>query len=731
MKKILLFVLLLIPFFVLAEDTCNQDDIKIESIVLDSTSGNIEETNNPNTDNNQVNLGLKMNVIDDSITYKLVITNTSNQDYTFDKNSLSTDYINYDITYENNSNIVKAGESKTIYLKLSYTNKPSVDKLENGVLKDNSNITFNLKKEEVESTIIEKVIKNNIVKKIVNPETGDSLLIYLIALIISIIVIIILIRHKRIRNISMFIIILLLTTQVVKAVCTCQLDINANIEIDVREAVFLPGKEVNIKMKELAGDDTSTLEDRYTFKNESIIAIKESEIEPSDSNKQEKNIVSTADSEYPIYMWFDNGTIYWWSEDKTPSLNENASDMFTFLSLLNNIEGLKEFDVSKTKILNSLFSASTSLKNIDAISKWNTSNVKNISFIFDNCTSLENVDGIKNWNVKKVISMRQVFCGDINLEEIDLSNWETPSLTDMVNMFGMWNANGTRSLDSKLKKIILSSKFDTSKVTNMTQAFVNLTALEDYSFLQYFNTSNLEYLYGTFEFNLNLKTLDHLKNWDTSKVKDMSYLFNYNTSLNDVSAIENWDVSSVTSMRQMFCSDVSLEEINLSNWDTSSLTIMTNMFGMWNSNGSYRGDSKMKKIDLSGRFNTSKVTDMTMVFVNLVKLENIYGMENWDTSNTERMYSMFSHLKNIKELDLSSFNTSKVTTFKNMFSNCNNLEHIYVGTGWNTSANTDTTSQVFTNDIKLHNLKTSNTDYSSLIYAHTGEGGYLELKTND
>ena len=53
MRKILLFIVLLFPFFVLAEDTCNQDDIKIESIVLDSTNGNIEETSNPNAECNR------------------------------------------------------------------------------------------------------------------------------------------------------------------------------------------------------------------------------------------------------------------------------------------------------------------------------------------------------------------------------------------------------------------------------------------------------------------------------------------------------------------------------------------------------------------------------------------------------------------------------------------------------------------------------------------------------
>ena len=306
MKKIMFYIcLLFMPFFVFAEDTCNQDDIKIESIVLDSTSGNIEETSNPNTDNNQVNLGLKMNVIDDSITYKIVITNTSNQDYTFDKNSLSTDYVNYAITYEDGSDIVKAGESKVIFLTVNYSNKPSIDKLNNGLLVDNPKVTFNLQKEEAQNVIEE------VAKAIVNPDTKDVIGIFLLILIISLVITIILLRRsKRVKYITLLILAILLTSNIVKALCTCTLDINTSLEIDAKEAVFLPGREFVNKIKLLAGTDTSTSSNAYATKDTAIKNIRYSEIEPIESNKDEENIVSTNDSPYPIYMWFDHGTIY-------------------------------------------------------------------------------------------------------------------------------------------------------------------------------------------------------------------------------------------------------------------------------------------------------------------------------------------------------------------------------------------------------------------------------------
>ncbi|MBR6133766.1 MAG: hypothetical protein IKQ29_03500 [Bacilli bacterium] len=362
MKKILMFIILLLPFYVYAEDSCNQNDIQIESITLDSTQGNIEQTTEPSTDNNQINLGLKANVIDDNAVYKVVIKNTSNQDYVFDQSSLSTDYLNYDITYEDNSDIVKAGESKTIYLKVHYATKPATENLTNGTVTTQPKVTFNLQKEEEVKTIIEEVVN-----AITNPNTNDKVLIYLGVLVISLIVTIVLLKkYKKLRNTTMLLILFLTTTQIVKAVCTCNLDINTELQIDAKEAMFLTGKEVNAKMKELAGDDTSTSTNPYSISNTTIKSIKMSEVEPSDENKTSEHIVSTPESPYPIYMWFDNGTIYWWSEDKTPSLNLYSSYLFSYFNALEDISGISTFDLTNSNNINFLLLMSN-ISNLDAL----------------------------------------------------------------------------------------------------------------------------------------------------------------------------------------------------------------------------------------------------------------------------------------------------------------------------------------------------------------------------
>ncbi|MBQ8234383.1 MAG: BspA family leucine-rich repeat surface protein, partial [Bacilli bacterium] len=77
-------------------------------------------------------------------------------------------------------------------------------------------------------------------------------------------------------------------------------------------------------------------------------------------------------------------------------------------------------------------------------------------------------------------------------------------------------------------------------------------------------------------------------------------------------------------------------------------------------------------------------------------------------------------------LDLSGFDTSRVTNMRYMFSDSPNLKTIYVSEKWTT--NTVTSSyDMFTGCTSLPNFNSSVVDKTN---AHYGEGGYLTLKTN-
>ena len=115
-NKILLLIitLLLIPTFVYAKDTCNDNDIKIKSISLKELNGFSEEVEESTINNNTINLNLKMYDVGDSSTYYITMENTSSEDYYFTKDSmkLENDYLEYSL--KNDSETVPANSTKII-----------------------------------------------------------------------------------------------------------------------------------------------------------------------------------------------------------------------------------------------------------------------------------------------------------------------------------------------------------------------------------------------------------------------------------------------------------------------------------------------------------------------------------------------------------------------------------------------------------------------------------------
>ena len=568
MKKILFLIIFFIPMIVYAED------IEIKSVTVEDYYGNIEEIKEPSIDSNNVNLNLRMNVIDDSITYKVILKNTSSKEYTLANSSLDKDYVSYDVTYDNDSNVIKSGEEKTIFVNVNYVKKPT--NLDNGTYKDDVVLKIDL---ETEDSVIEEIVN-----AITNPNTSDKVLIVLSILVVSLVVTFILLKkYKKVKNISMLIMVLLVTPLVVKAVSVYTININANIEIDVKDAMFLTGGEVNTKMKILSGDDTSLVDYPYNTINTSIVAIKYSETEPSAENKTDEHIVSTSDSPYPIYMWFDNGIIYWWSEDRTPSLNENASYMFTYLTGLTDMSGLETFDVSNAKELvcgfaSYLTSSPMTYTSLESLANWNTSNLEDIDHIFEINRTITTLDGLEKWDVSKVKDMSFAFNYLEKVDNLDaLSNWNTSSVENMqatfLYTFGLLNIDGL-------------ANWDTSKVTDMSRAFRKSKSLTN---------------------------LDALAKWDTSSVTDMSNMFYGMESLVDVSVLKDWNTSSVINMSQIFRETIALAFVEDLNWNTANVTDFSGIF---------RGDSHLRKVDLSN-FDMSNATSLGNFFYNCNILDSI------------------------------------------------------------------------------------------------------------
>ena len=285
-----------------------------------------------------------------------------------------------------------------------------------------------------------------------------------------------------------------------------------------KRAMFLSGNDVNIKMKTLANlannDETVPLSNTA---NTTITAIKESKTEPTLENKEEKNIVSINNDEYPIpiYMWYEEGIIYWWSKDKKPMLNPESNSLFFNFNELNNINGVSNFDTSNLLHATTMF-ANTSVSDLSSLVKWNTSRLNNSFRMFASCTNLQSLYGLDNWDTSKITLLASMFAGSSNITDFSaLSNWDVSNVTNMNSAFSGIKLN---------TNVSYLSKWDVSKVTDMSHMFMGN----------------------------DIKNLAGINEWDVSNVKSMTQLFRNNIHLENSAYINNWDISNVTNFDNMF-----------------------------------------------------------------------------------------------------------------------------------------------------------------------------------
>ena len=83
----------------------------------------------------------------------------------------------------------------------------------------------------------------------------------------------------------------------------------------------------------------------------------------------------------------------------------------------------------------------------------------------------------------------------------------------------------------------------------------------------------------------------------------------------------------------------------------------------------------LESIDLSS-FDTSKVTHIGWMFFHCYKIKYIIIPETFKTSKVVSMKSMFSHCQSLISLNLSSFDTTQVTEMCFMFKNCTKLKYL-------------------------------------------------------
>ena len=297
-----------------------------------------------------------------------------------------------------------------------------------------------------------------------------------------------------------------------------------------------------------------------------------------------------------------------------------------------------------------MFSTLTNIIKID-LSNFDSSNVRNMINMFSGCTSLTSIN-FNNFDTSLVTNMAFLFYQCHSLISLDLSNFNTTSVEIMVSTFCECIS---------LKSLYLNS-FDTSSVTNMYGMFLHCDSLESL-YIDNFNTSLVTDM-GIMFVNCASLTSLNLKSFNTSSVINMESMFYGCQSLTSLD-LQNFDTSLVTSMESMFYDCNSLISLNLSNFNTSLVIDMSDIFSQCYS---------LELLDITN-FNTSLIINMDYFFAECNSLTTL-DLSNFDTSSTISMVKMFYNCSSLRTLNLNNFKTSSLSNMMEMFSACNN-ELIY------------------------------------------------------
>ena len=144
----------------------------------------------------------------------------------------------------------------------------------------------------------------------------------------------------------------------------------------------------------------------------------------------------------------------------------------------------------------------------------------------------------------------------------------------------------------------------------------------------------------------------------------------------------------------------------------------------------FNGCRGLTNLDVSN-FDTSKVTDMRHMFYGCRGLTNL-DVSNFDTSNVTDMFGMFWGCSGLTNLDVSNFDTSKVTSMDSMFNGCSGLTNLDVS-NFDTS-NVTNMGSMFGGCSSLTNLDVSNFDTSNVTSMYSmfnGCSGLINLDVSN
>lgn len=319
----------------------------------------------------------------------------------------------------------------------------------------------------------------------------------------------------------------------------------------------------------------------------------------------------------------------------------------------------------------------------------------NSSSLFSSTPNLRSIQNEHNFDTSQVTNMMSMFHSTSSLKSLDLSTWDTRSVTDMRNF--VYNS-GIEALDV--------SGFDTRAVTNLRGMFDGANNLKELTLGEksifympddFWSVANLPDVPITERYTGRWVLRESLE-WEADLIAyDTSYEFisNYDGSYPGTYIWEEreralwgtvpWEYDESSKTITLFGGNAGLVANapwkNLLN-EVERIIVTERVVLPENSGQLFMGLSHLREIQGVEKFDTSSVIYMNWMFGSNSSLTSL-DLNQWDTTSVINMHSMFSGASSLTDLAIGNFDTSQVITMASMFANTTSLETLEIQ-NWNT-----------------------------------------------
>ena len=387
---------------------------------------------------------------------------------------------------------------------------------------------------------------------------------------------------------------------------------------------------------------------------------------------------TTFDSVYTATSMFQNCRVLPNLDQVDASFNKlaYATSLYNNCRIMRTIQNI---DSDCLYNIDSMFNECYVMENID-LSDSNMDYVTLASSMFSNCQKLLSVTFPDNIDTSRWVFLNSLFYNCYILPSVDTGTWNLENAREAASIFQSCRAIEHIDLkNAHFEKTRTSGSLFNGctnlKTINLNGSsfeynistgsmFYNCTSLEQVA-LSFLNIKHASTTSSMF-YNTPLLTDIGKTKIELKDVYDMTSMF-YNCGL-PVLKLDFTGIWQLRNMNSLF-EGAKIEDVTFRNFNIEYVRSFYRMFYNCKNLTSEGIQPSLSKFD------TSKITSFSQMFYGASALTSL-DLSTWDTSKVTNMNTLFAYCSSLTDLNLLGWDTSKVTTMESMFYGCNAIEVI-------------------------------------------------------